>query len=51
MQELMLVGLKFHNYHVLIQQFFPVDIHDMFPTSVRGAISRLFCSSMPFARK
>ena len=41
MQDLKLVGLKSHDFHVLMQQLLPVAIRNILPTSIRVTITRL----------
>ena len=41
LNDLMLDGLKSHDYHVLMQQFLVVVIRDIWPNKVRIAITRL----------
>ena len=40
--DLKLVGLKSHNYHVLMQQLLVVAIRGILPDKVRVSITRLF---------
>ncbi|XP_026459726.1 uncharacterized protein LOC113360430 [Papaver somniferum] len=42
LKERKLIGLKSHDYHMLMQQFLPVAIRSIMPTPVRYAIIR-FC--------
>ena len=41
MEELKLVGLKSHDYHILMQNLLPVAIYSILPERVRKAITRL----------
>ena len=41
MKDLKLIGLKSHDYHVLIQQLLPVAIRGMLPKKLRHTITRL----------
>ena len=41
LKELKLVGLKSHDFHVLMQQLLVVAIQDIMPNKVRLAITRL----------
>jgi len=41
LKDLMLVGLKSHDFHVLMQQLLVVVIQDILPKKVRHAITRL----------
>jgi len=41
LKDLKLVGLKSHNFHVLMQQLLVVAIQDILPNKVRHAITRL----------
>ncbi|KAL0554080.1 hypothetical protein IC582_007991 [Cucumis melo] len=41
MTDLKLNGLKSHDYHVLLQQLFPIAIRSVLPKHVRYAITRL----------
>jgi len=41
LKELKLVGLKSHDFHVLMQQLLVVAIRDILPNKVRLAITRL----------
>ena len=43
MQDLNLIGLKSHDYHILMSQFLPVAIRGILPKNVRHTINRL-CS-------
>jgi len=43
MQDLKLIGLKFHDCHILIQQLLPVAIRGILPKNVRHTITHL-CS-------
>lgn len=43
MQKLKLVGLKFHKFNILMQQFLLVSIHEILSKNVRQIITRL-CS-------
>ncbi|XP_058775142.1 uncharacterized protein LOC131649398 [Vicia villosa] len=40
-KDIKLVGLKFHDCHVLMQQLLPVAIRGIFPNNVRKTITRL----------
>ena len=40
-KDLKLVGLKSHDYHILMQQLLSMAIQDIFPNKVRLAIIRL----------
>ena len=41
MKDLKLVGLKSHDFHVLMQQLFVMAIRDILPNKVKLAITRL----------
>ena len=41
MEDLKLYGLKSHDYHAVMQQFFPVLLRSILPKHVRNAICRL----------
>ncbi|XP_047178785.1 uncharacterized protein LOC124845689 [Vigna umbellata] len=41
MKDLKLVGLKYHDCHVLIKQLLPVAIRAILPASIRGILTRL----------
>lgn len=41
LEELKLVGLKSHDYHILMQNLLPVAIYSILPEHVRKAITRL----------
>ena len=41
MEELKLVGMKSHDYHVLMQQLLPVAIRGILEDDVRKTITRL----------
>jgi len=41
MQDLKLVGLKSHDFHVLMQQLLPVAIRTILPPFVRGILTHL----------
>ncbi|XP_028758521.1 uncharacterized protein LOC114717527 [Neltuma alba] len=43
MKDLKLVGMKSHDYHILMQQFLPIAIRDILEKKVRNTIIRL-CS-------
>lgn len=47
MQELKLIGLKSHDYHVLMQQLLPLAIRGILPKNVRHTITQL-CSFFNF---
>ena len=41
MQDLSLIGLKLHDYHVIMQQLLPVAIRSALPKNVRYVICKL----------
>jgi len=48
MKDLKLVGLKYHGYHVLMQQLLPIVIRSILPKHVRYAITNFVFSSMQY---
>jgi len=48
MEDLKLIGLKSHHFHVLMQDLLSVAICGILPKSVRQVITRLCYSSMLF---
>jgi len=51
LKDLKLVGLKFHDCHVLMQKLLIMAIQDILPNKVRHAITRMCFSSMPYVAK
>lgn len=51
MQDLKLVGLKSHDYHVLMQQLLPIAIHEILPKNVRQTIIQQCSFSILFVIK